>query len=89
MENLTVENEGWKWRAWLHCANVASGDTGKVCSLPGGKTLAPVGLAAVLAAAGSFQQTCSGALAETLAPAGANAKYRAERTRARRKATAM
>ena len=72
-----------------HCENVASEDTDNVCSLPGGKPLAPVGLAAALTAAGSFHRACSGALAETLAPAGANAKYRADSSRARRKATAM
>lgn len=72
-----------------HCEDIASDDTGNARSLPSGKPLAPVGLAAALAAAGSFHQACSGALAETIAPAGANAKYRADSSRARRKATVM
>ena len=72
-----------------HCENVASDDTDNACSLPGGQPLAPVGLAAALTAAGSFHRACSGALAKTLAPAGANAKYRADSSRARRKATVM
>lgn len=72
-----------------HYDNVASDDTDNAGSLPGDKPLVCAGLAAVLPAAGSFYEACGGALAETLAPAGANAKYRADSSRARRKTTGM